>query len=458
MCPVRRRRLVQSPEIDNPRDTGAAADGGVAGAPRARSEPQWHHVPVNYDTKTGRFLAIAAGVLAMVLVIAFFLMHHRRSRQEASLREETAGAESAPPVVDVVTVKRAASMQSVSLPGETRAWYESTIYARVSGYIDKWFVDIGDRVSKGKVLATIDTPELDAQLRAAGAKLKAAEAQVAVEQANSNFAKTTFERWNESPKGVVSEQERESKKADYDSSLARLQAAQSQVHLSQADLDSLTALTRFKEVTAPYDGVISARHIDIGDLVTAGSTSSTTSLYNIAQSDTIRLFVDVPQTASSGMTVGTPVVATTSEFRDRKFEGKIVRTANSIDPVSRTLHVEADIPNPDLKLVPGMYVEASFKLARKPLLEVPASALLFRSNGPEAAVVGPDNKVSFHPVTIALDQGDFVEIGSGLSEGDRVALNISSQIDDGGVVSANDIDNPAGSQAAANVASGEPGR
>jgi len=418
-------------------------NGNYSQADVERVDYESHHVPTNYAPQTGKFLAIGAAVLGLVLAAGFFLVHHHRSDQDDTLRRETAQVASAPPIVDVVHVKRAPTTQPLSLPGETQAWYESTIYARVSGYIGKWFVDIGDKVKKGAVLATIDTPELDAQLRAADAKLKAAEAQVAVEKANSDFAKSTYERWKESPKGVVSDQEREAKKADFDSSVAKLEAARAQVNLNQADVESLKALTQFKEVTAPYDGVITSRRIDIGDLVTAGSTSSTTSLYNIAQSDTIRVFVDVPQSASSEMTVGMATAATTSEFPGRKFQGKITRTANSIDPVSRTLHVEVDIPNPDLTLVPGMYVEVAFELVKKALLEVPASAMLFRSTGEQVAVVGPDGKVRFRKVSIALDQGDFVEIGSGLSPGDRVALNISSEIDDGEAVTANDIDPPA---------------
>ncbi len=364
------------------------------------------------------------------------------------MREETAKAASAPPIVDVVTVKDAPESQPLVLPGETQAWYESTIYARVSGYLENWSHDIGDKVNKGTVLATIETPELDAQLRAAEAKLKAAEAQRGVEEANSAFAKSTYERWKDSPKGVVSEQEREAKKADYDSSVARLEAAKAQVNLNRADVESLTALTHFKDVTAPYDGVITSRRIDIGDLVTAGSTNSTTSLFNIANPDTIRVFVDVPQSASSEVTVGMPVAATTSEFPGHEFEGKVTRTANAIDPVSRTLHVEADIPNvtdphdPHPLLVPGMYVEVSFALVKKALLQVPASALLFRSSGPQVAVVGRDGRVAFHNVTIALDQGDFVEVGSGLSRGDHIALNMSSQIEDGDAVTVDEVDQP----------------
>lgn len=399
-----------------------------------------HHVPTHYAPWTGRLLAIGVCVLGIALAAGFFLMHEHRSNETDLLQQETAQAIGTPPVVDVVSVRPSPTTQPLTLPGETQAWYASTIYARVSGYVANWFVDIGDKVKKGKVLAVIDTPELDAQLRAATANLNAAESQVVVEKANADFANTTYERWKDSPTGVVSIQDREAKKADYQSSIAKVQAAEAQVKLHQADVESLQALTEFKQVVAPYDGVITSRHIDIGNLVMAGSANSTTSLYNIDESDTIRVFVDVPQNVSNAMVVDMPVIVTASQFPDRKFKGKIARTASAIDPVSRTLRVEADIANPDLALVAGMYVEVNFELPEKSLLQVPASALQFRSTGQQVAVVGSDGKISFRKVTIAVDEGDNVEIASGLSEGDRVALNVSSQLEDGDAVSANVID------------------
>ena len=403
-------------------------------------DPAAHHVPTRYAPKTGRYLAIGAGALGLALAAAFLVVHHVRGRHSNQLADEAATALKTPPVVDVVSVKPSPTRQPLALPGETRAWYQSTLYARVSGYIGKWAVDMGDKVKKGQTLAEIETPELDAQLRAAQAKLHAAEAQVTVEDANSQFASTTYQRWKESPKGVVSDQEREAKKADYDSSVARLQAARAQVALNRADVESLQALTQFKQVSAPYDGVIISRHIDIGDLVTAGSTNSNSPLYSLAQSDTIRVFVDVPQSASTDMRVGMPAEITTGVDPARRFDGKITRTADAIDPVSRTLHVEADVPNPDLTLVPGMYVQANFELVKKALLEVPASALLFRSSGQRVAVVDKNGQVHFRKITIALDEGDYVEVGSGLEAGDLVALNVSSEIDDGETVAINEVD------------------
>jgi RND family efflux transporter MFP subunit len=394
----------------------------------------------------GRRILIAVVVLVVVLTIAFIIRFVVSGSEQRSLDERTAAAASAPPAVDVVRIKFAPTTNLLKLPGETRAWYQSTIYARVNGYLAQWQSDIGDRVSKGQVLATIDTPELDDELAGAQAKLKASEADVVVMEANAAFAKTTYDRWWDSPKGVVSDQEKQEKKAEYDSSVARLNASKAQVNLDHAAVDSLEALMKFKQVTAPFDGVITARRIDIGDLVTAGSTSSTTSLYTLAQSDQIRVFVDVPQDASVSLKVGMPTQTTATEYPGRVFDGKVARTANAIDPTSRTLRVEVDIPNADLALLPGMYVRVQFQLPQKGLIEIPASALLFRSGGPQVAVVDLDGKVQFRNISIVHDMGDVIEIEAGLSANDRVAMNISSQISDGDTVAAQEIENASSNQ------------
>ena len=398
------------------------------------------HVPTSYAPRTGRRMRFVAGLVAITLVIAFFLVHHIRSDAEDELSSATAARVSAVPPVDVVTVERAPATRPLILPGETAAWYESTIYARVNGYVAHWSVDIGDAVKKGQVMATIDTPDLDDELAAAKAKVKAEESQVKVREAEADFAKTTYERWRDSPKGVVSEQEREAKKAGYVSAVAQLNSAQAQVHLDQAQVDRLTALTQFKQVTAPFDGVVTDRKIDIGNLVTAGSTANTTPLYRVTQDDPIRVFVDVPQAASSDMKPGVPARITASAFGDRKFDGKVTRTSQALDPRARTLRVEVDIPNSDHALVPGMYVQVAFELSTHGLAQIPAGALLFRTSGPQVAVVGGDGVVSYRPVTIARDDGATVELASGVTVGEKVALNISSQIADGTKVAPRNVE------------------
>ena len=415
-------------------------DDGEEARPESRHAGHSSSVLTSYAQGTGRKLGISGAVLAILLVVAFLVVHHIRARDQATLASMTAESMGAAPPVDVVTIQPAPSTEVLGLPGEARAWFQTTIYARVNGYVANWFVDIGDRVRQGQVLAKIDTPDLDQQLVAAKAQLRASDADVKVKEAEATFAKSTYERWRDSPKGVVSDQEREAKKAAYESGVAYLNAAQARVNLDKAKVDGLTALTQFKDVTAPFDGIITERRVDIGDLVTAGSTSSTTSLYAIAQSDQIRVFVDVPQSAGVGLRQGTVAKVTTNEYADRTFQGKVTRTSESLDPHARTMRVEVDLSNTDGALLPGMYVQVGFDIPTRPLLRVPASALLFRSSGPQVAVVDDEGKINFHPVTIVHDNGEFVEVGSGLAQGDKAVLNISSQIADGEKVNATNLD------------------
>ena len=385
----------------------------------------------------GRMLRVVAAV-ALALGLGFFFVHHEKTQAKARLDDAMMRDAAQKPVVDVVTVIASPATESLALPGETAAWDETAIYARVNGYVAKWFVDIGDHVTEGQTLATIETPELDAELLAARAKLNASVAQVAVRQAQADFAKTTDDRWRESPKGVVSDQERESKKEGSAAALAELGAARAQVLLEQAGIDRLTALSRFKEVTAPFDGRIVERRIDTGNLVTAGSTANTPSLYRLSQDDPIRIFVHAPQGAAAKlMASGVTAVVTSSDQPGLRLEGSVARTAKAIDAQSRTLRVEIDIPNPDRSVIPGMYVQVDFKLNGGAAIEVPAAALLFRSRGPQVAVIDKDDAVVFTDVTIASDDGNSVAIGSGLAVGDRVALNLSSQITAGEKVTLN---------------------
>ena len=369
---------------------------------------------------TGRKIRRFAFILVAILVIGFVITHFFKSSHEHTLAKDTKDTAAAAPLVEVVTVKPAPADASLTLPGETAAWYESTIYARVDGYVGKWSADIGDDVKKGQVLATIETPELDAEQAAAKAKLVAA-------QAAAGLAQTTYKRWNDSPKGVVSQQEREEKKANYAS-------AQAQVALAQAELNRYDALTKFKQVTAPFDGRITERRIDIGNLVTAGSNASTTPLYRLAQNNPMRVFVNAPQATAASMKKGLEAKIHSSTQPNREFTGKITRNADSINTQSRTLRVEVDLPNQDNALVPGMYVDVAFALPAEGLMQIPAAALIFRTSGPEVAVIDQNHQVQFHKVTIARDNGGTLEIGSGLAEGDQIALNLSSQVVNGETV------------------------
>jgi RND family efflux transporter MFP subunit len=367
-----------------------------------------------------------------VLLIAFLIMHLVQLNAQHRLERDTLTVNAQAPLVEVVAVRAAAHGRPLILPGQTAAWYESLIFARVGGYVGSWSADMGDHVAKGQILATIETPELDADFLAAKAKLSAAAAQVKVREAEAAFATSTYARWRDSPKGVVSDQEREDKKAGAASSAAQLDAARAQVSLAQADVARLAAFEDFKRVTAPYAGTISERRIDIGNLVTAGSAANSTPLYRMAQDDPLRVFVDVPQSAAAElMRVGVPAEITTNDHTARRFVGKITRTAGAIDPQARTFRAEVDIPNAAHALVPGMYVQVGFELDNSGLSQVPAAALVLRSGHTQVALVDATGAVHLRDVTIARDDGNVIELQAGVVNGERLVLNLGNGVTDG---------------------------
>lgn len=384
------------------------------------------------STETTRGLRRGALAIGCLLVIAFAVTTFGRWRTSRGLAQATESAGGELPIVDVAEVRGSGSGGDVSLPGETAAWYQSTIYARVSGYVARWNVDIGDAVKQGQTLAEIDTPELDAELTAARARLQVADATLRVDAAAADLAHSTYARWRDSPKGVVSEQERENKKAEDVAAQAQLEAAGAQVRLDQADVDRLRALTRFKRVTAPYSGTIIRRQIDIGDLVTAGSSNSTTPLFSMVQQDPLRILVEVPQNlAGDLMKNGVAARISTSDGVGPVIAAVITRTSDAIDPKTRTFQAQIDVPNHDERLVPGQYVKVDFNLPGRGFHSVPAAALLFRSGSPHVAVLSSAGVVHFRVVTIGRDDGATVELNSGVSTGDRLILNISNRIADG---------------------------
>ena len=411
-----------------------------------------HAVSARFDPQTGERLKRGAIIAVSVLGVAFVLVSIDRIVKARGVARTTQEATSGAPLVDAITAQAIGAKQQLMLPGYTAAWHASTIFARVDGFVGKWFVDIGDRVHAGQVLALIETPDLDAELAAARAQLKARQATVLVRKAETEFARTTYVRWRDSPKGVVSDQEREEKKAAFDSAVARQRSAEADAALAQAQVDRYQAMAQFKKVTAPYDGVITVRDIDIGNLVTAGSTAATTPLYVMTQNDPIRIFVDAPQSAADDL-LGSraPVQVQTSGGVLRALSGQVTRTSQALNPQARTLRVEVDVPNSKGEFVPGMYVKVGFELPPRGLVQVPAAALLFRASGPQVAVVDPSGHISFRTVTIGRDDGSVVELSSGVAPGDRVALNVSSQIADGESVRVQ----PAGSATATPVASAE---
>jgi RND family efflux transporter MFP subunit len=398
-------------------------------------------VPVStrFDPDTGRRVKRGVAVAGGALLVGFLIVSIVRIFDARALSNGEEAQFLRTPGVDVVTAKAASMGQKLTLPGQTAAWYETTLYARVNGYVAKWLVDIGDHVVKDQLLATIETPELDAQYGAARAQLQASEAEVIARRAEAEFARTTNERWRDSPKGVVSDQERESKDADFKSAEAKLYAANAQVALDKARVEQYRALAEFKQVKAPFDGTITERKIDVGNLVTAGSASTTTMLYRISQTNPLRVFVDVPQaSAAELMNAGVPAEIHATGAVAGTFAGKTARSAGAINPQARTMRVEVDMPNENHALVPGMYVNVAFGLQPRGRVEVPAAALVFRPGGAQVALVDANGKIKFSDVVIARDNGSQVELASGVQPGDRLVLNISSQIESGQKVAVNE--------------------
>jgi RND family efflux transporter MFP subunit len=364
-----------------------------------------------------RLVGLCALVVA-IAVVAFGIVERRQN--EVTVAQWTEAQ--AIPEVAVLTPMSSPAVAPLVLPGNIQAWYEAPMYARVSGYLKMWYFDYGAHVKKGDVLAEIDTPDLDAQLAAAQAKLNSALAVVNVRKTELQFAESTYNRWRESPTGVVSEQETESKQADYGSARARLNAANAEVAEDQGEVDRLNALEGFKKIIAPFDGVVTARETDIGALINAGSgTSNGPELFRMADVSKMRIFVQVPQQQSAGIAPGQEAEVHLPQYPGRTFKATVATTSGAINMEARTLLVELHVDNPDGLLQPGAYAQVVFRLPSNPdVLRIPTSALVFRKQGLQVATLGPGDKIELKSVTLGRNLGTDVEVVSGLSASDRV--------------------------------------
>jgi RND family efflux transporter MFP subunit len=365
--------------------------------------------------------ARAAPVLIAVVVAAllgggiYYGIEHR-SAAEASLA--TATTQEAVPIVDVVHPQNDATDQELVLPGQTMPFTDTPIYARTNGYLKRWYFDIGSHVRQGQLLAQIETPELDAQLRQARADLETA-------QANAGLAGITAQRTANLLKSQsVSTQERDNAAGSYN-------ADQAIVASRQAEVARLEEMQSYENVYAPFDGEVTARNTDVGDLINAGAGTPTTELFHMAATKTLRIYVAVPEIDAPAMQTGATPTVTLDEYPGQVFHGSLVRNSAAINPTSRTLLVEVDVDNTERKLLPGAYVFVHFMLpGRAQSVTVPANTLLFRSEGLRVGVVR-DGKAALVPITIGRDYGDRLEVLSGLQPSDQVILNPSDSLIDG---------------------------
>jgi len=366
------------------------------------------------------FLFIA---VVLVIVGAFTLLQRRTQYHALAKETETLAI----PTVSVIHATAAKGQEDLVLPGTMQAYVESPIYARTSGYVKKWYHDIGTRVKQGELLADIDTPEVDQQLYQAKADLTTA-------QANANLSKITADRLQELIKtDGVSKQE-------VDNAVGDLAAKNAIVKSAEANVGRLEELEAFKHVIAPFSGVVTRRQTDIGQLINAGNGGASQELFSLAQTDPLRVYVNVPEAYAPAIHPGLGAYLELTQYAGRKFEGKVVRTAESIDLSTRTLLTEVDVPNHAGELLPGGYAQVHLEVqVSGEHVQVPINALLFRAEGLRAIVVDSNHKLHLQPLTIGRDYGTSLEVLQGLSASDWIVLNPADSLDDGQQVNVKEI-------------------
>jgi RND family efflux transporter MFP subunit len=393
-------------------------------------------------------LVLIALLLTVMIVVGFFVGYLPRQRREDVLAAESRETGRTRPVVNVARVTRSEGNSFLVLPGNIQAVTEAPILSRATGYIRKRYVDIGDRVKAGQVVAEVEAPELDQQILQAHAAIDQAasgvqQAEAAIQQgrANENLARLTAGRMsNLLARGVISKQDNDNAQAQYAAQQANTEALvkaaaamRSSVAAAEANLARFDQIKTYQTVRAPFEGVITLRNVDTGALVNEGSTL----LYRVAQTGTLRTYINLPQADAESVKVGQHAIISIAELPGRKFDGTVTRTSNSLDPATRTLLTEVQVSNADGSLMPGMFAQVDLTVPRKfPPLLIPGDTLVVRSDGPQVAVVASDGAVHFTRIQVGRDFGDRIEVISGLQEGQQLAVNPSDEVREGVKVNA----------------------
>jgi RND family efflux transporter MFP subunit len=366
--------------------------------------------------KSNRLFTFLIGAAIVLVVLGAFTLFQRRAQYHA-LAETTEAL--AIPTVAVIHPTAEVAQEDLVLPGTLQAYVESPIYARTNGYLKKWYHDIGSRVPKGELLADIDTPEVDQQLSQARADLNTA-------QANANLSRITSNRFQDLIKtDGVSKQEVDNAVGDYEAKAATVKS-------SEANVRRLEELESFKHVYAPFSGVLTKRNIDTGTLINAGNGGAQQELFTLAQTDPIRVYVSVPEMYSPSVRSGLGAFLELAQYPGQNFQGKVVRTAEAIDPNTRTLLTEVDVPNKTSQLFPGGYAQVHLQVkVAASRVQVPVNALLFRAEGLRAAVVDANHKIHLRQLTIGRDFGTTLEVLQGLEPADWIVLNPADSLDEG---------------------------
>ncbi|HLX63486.1 MAG TPA: efflux RND transporter periplasmic adaptor subunit [Planctomycetota bacterium] len=460
----------ESAVLEKPLDTPVLASRSARnitpGATAGLSRNANAHAPESIDTRDAarrpHFAWVLFGLVVVGAVFGVLFLSGWRpmERRQSALLVNAEAVKNATPRVAVVSPKRLSTENELLLPSDVQAVRETDLYARTSGYLKRWLVDMGDKVKEGQLLAEIESPEVDMQLMQAKAALdqskavleqsKAAleqsKAQVGTAKATEELAEITMKRYvglrgtNSVNEEMISEKE-----ADFKANHARTLAAQAAVaaadklvgvsaaniEMAQAAVNRLDVLKSFEKVTAPFDGIITARQTENGALVNAGSGTGATPLFSISATDIVRVYVDVPQTVAPSIKEGQTVELLVREFPGKKYSGKVTRTTRSIDRASRTMRTEVQVANANGDLLKGMYTQVKLSVARAhaPVL-LPSSALVVNASGTQVAVVR-DGKVHFQPVELDGDYGANFGVSSGLTESDSVIANPGERLAEG---------------------------
>ncbi|MBV8883752.1 MAG: efflux RND transporter periplasmic adaptor subunit [Chroococcidiopsidaceae cyanobacterium CP_BM_RX_35] len=413
--------------------------------------PEPSHQPVKRSRGIGRRGWIVIGAVAATSLLALGILPRLNRQQELA---RAVKVQSAAPTVNVIHAKYAPADTDLALPGSVVALNQTTIYARADGYLQRWLVDIGDRVHSGQLLAVVESPDIDQEAAQAGAQL--AQSQASLVQSRASLAKglsdlklaranqvLAYKTWQRYKflvgQGVVSQQDADTQLASYRTNTANVQSAQNtvnsdqanisvamaNVNASRANLQRYSVLQSFEKVTAPFDGVITARNVNRGALITSGSgNSSNTSLYTITSYSSLEVNVNVPQNLASSIQSGQAAQIQIREIPQRSFTGKVIRTTNALDPSSRTLLTQVEVPNPEGLIRPGMYANAKFTIARAyPPLMLPDSALVVNAGGTQVATITQAQTIHYHPIQVGRDYGTQIEVTSGLNTNESILAN-----------------------------------
>jgi RND family efflux transporter MFP subunit len=381
-----------------------------------------------------RATAIAL-VVAAVLGVGFVFGYLPRAHERAALVTETSTNDHEVKRVETVTPTERASDRAIQIPGSVQPLEETIVYARANGYVRKWYRDIGDKVKDQEVLAEIETPELDQELDQARAQLLQAQAGLLQSNANRDLSKANLERYKALiPSGVVSQADLDQKNAQSLVDEANVKVSQANVSAQEANIRRLTQLKQFARVVAPFGGVVTQRWVEIGALVTAGNA---TPLYKVAAMDPARVFIQVPQDVAPSVRPDVAVKVAVREYAGRVFDGKVTRSADELDPATRTMTTEVRIPNADGALIAGMYADVALVLpSPHRVYEVPASALYTDSKGARVATLDAESKIHFVPVVVERDTGSTIEIASGIGPDTHVVKLASAELSEGKIVEA----------------------